>query len=134
MDFNALSYFFKFYLYECNGTFIVCTKIPELCNQIRNNPLYQKIAIPDAFRNNAKTLNDLTFSKRVYIYHETHLFPLDVVFLDSLLRTEDIIPEFRSQTSYADLHPPAQNYKSGDSTSIHMYLKKDSIIQYKFKR
>lgn len=95
MDFNSLSYFFKFYIYENKHTSVFCDFIPDICEHVINNPDDQNLAILEPFKNKANSLRDLTFTKRVYIYHETVMPPYDIDTLKMLFKTIKYIPEFR---------------------------------------
>lgn len=123
MDFISLTYFFKFYIYENDNILNFCSQIPNLCGQIMNDSLLQIYAIPEKNSNNIKTLRDLTFSRRVYIYHESYLAPFYTNMIDSLLRTEKINPEFRGQM-WTNSHPHAQNYTNQADTFMHMEINK----------
>ena len=60
-----------------------------------SDTLIQKNAISEVFGNKALTLKDLTFSKRVFVYHETELNPSALSEITNILKTKNLIPEFR---------------------------------------
>lgn len=116
MDYNILSYFFKYYVYDNPKTDIFFLQIPRLCREIMNDTTIQKLAILEPFRNKASTLKDLTFSKRVYVYHET---PVDIVALKSIediLKEKNLFPEFRGPN-----YPFFEQHKK-DTMAGYMWL------------
>ena len=92
LDYTSLSYFFTFYIYETDKLFPFCRLIPELIKEFLNNPQNQKNAIFPKHKDKAKNLNDLTFTKRVYIYYETTLPPYYENRIEDILKQSDLSP------------------------------------------
>jgi hypothetical protein len=95
MDFNSLSYFFEFYIYDCPQAPLLLIKLPDICHYISNSPKPSQYAIPESFKNKVSSLKDLTFTKKIYIYHEFELTSNDINEITKILKEQNIIAEFR---------------------------------------
>lgn len=68
IDIDNMTYFFTFYCHNEKMMIPFCFNVPQLVDQVLNDENLKRNAIPNIYRDKAKSLDDLTFTRQIYIY------------------------------------------------------------------
>lgn len=96
MDDKQDSYFVCFFIHETEGDYAFCKGIPEVLFDILRNPEHQRRAIQEPLIKKYRTLNDLKFTNKVYVYHESMFDGVQVHYLSDMFKEKyNLNVEFR---------------------------------------
>jgi hypothetical protein len=68
LNFENLTYSYKFYCHSEKYMKEFSVMVPNIVDTMLNEKVYQTNAIPNIMREKADSLNDLTFTKNIYVY------------------------------------------------------------------
>ena len=98
-DFDSMTMFFSIFLPKSDYTFEACKFLIPRYREILNGNIrsLMKGMINQAPGSKAESWDELSFSGRIYLYHETHLLPDRIETLMNEYKKEGLSPQFRSR-------------------------------------
>ncbi len=98
-DFESKTLFFSIFLPESDYTFEACRFLIPIYREILNGDIrsLMKAMIHQTPGSKPESWDELSFSGRIYLYHETHLLPDRIDTLTEEYNNSDLHPQFRGR-------------------------------------
>lgn len=100
MDFAARSRFMSIYIASSPATYHACQQVPNFYQEVLKESEEVEVHLKKPGDHATEYSKELTFTGKVYVYHEDDLTLEQLGSLEALYKTKGLLPQFRGQ-SYA---------------------------------